>query len=1396
MKNTLLKTQHTNQGLPAILMLIVFGLLVSLPVALQAADITWTNSVSDTYTNPLNWDSNTVPTVGDNAINNSGTSVAVQINPGDPNWTPNDNIAGSVVGTSGAFEQNDATNTIGGWFRMGLATNSLGVYSLNAGTLNVQGGRINIGEAGTGILNINGGTINKSGDVLALGDSWLNNVGGAHPSTGTVYQTAGVVNCDSELWVGQGINAVGEWNLSGGSINVNNWFVTARDHSTGTFNMTGGSITKGGGGAWIIGDNGQGIFNHSAGSITAPGSELWIGQAGDGIATNNMSGTASVTVGNWIALGRDNSTGVLNISDTASVTKTGGGNIVIGTGNSPGGLGIINQDGGAITNTTSGTWLGEWGTSTGIWNLNSGQVVLGILDISHADSAIGTFNLNGGSLTATVIRKNSPSGIATLNMNGGTLRAGGDSVNFMHDLDTADLQAGGVIIDSQSYDITIAQPFSEFTTFGGTLTKTGSGTLALTGDYFYSGATMINGGKLTTTTGGYAEGALTVADGAAYGVVVSFAFGQVYPGSLTLGTSGATTLDFDLGSFGNPGSAPISVGGPLAVNSTVTVNIVADLPQVGQFPLISYSSKSGSGSFVLGTLPTGVQAALVDTGSSIDLNITQVDALRWDGQVNGDWDIGTTVNWVNTGTASPSAYTDGNPATFDDNALGTTAVNITTPVNPNGVTVDNSILNYTLSGSGKISGPIGLTKKGTGSLSIGNTGGNDYTGATRIEGGTLSVTSLADGGLPSAIGASTSDPSSLVLAGGTFAYGGPAVTIDRGYSVSGTNNAIQTDSNLGLGGSVAPAADSTFAKLGAATLTYTRQGTNLLGNAGSPAYDIVNGTVVLDGTVSGQTNYNVGEIWVGGRTNSGGSLVLSNSTLNSSSWLAVGRGNGTADFLSSVTLEDSTINLSGGGFSTGYDAGLPLDFGIMILARQNITLNGNSSINVANGSIFFAERRGSTTTVLLNDTSSLFNSGNAAIGIGSGGSLTGSTGTVQIANSAQWRLNSYMSIGNEAGTGILLVKDNGMLSLTSDLNVTDVGASTGTLTVQDDAQVNANNIFVGKDDNASGVLTITGNGSVVSSNGLTMATHWQGHSVLPTMAEVNLEGGSLAVNLVQGSTNVPSLGTFNFDGGRLIARNPIGDNFMFNLAAINVLSGGATIDSDTHSISIAQPLLDGGGSGGLTKVGSGTLNLNGVNTYTGATLVDAGAFGGTGVISGPVSVAVAGTLAPGTSVGTLNINNSLTLAGNVMIELDKALAQPGDYVNVTGALSYGGTLSVSNIGTNALELGDTFTVFPTGGSGSFASVEGDAGAGLAFEFNDGVVTVVTGSPVAPELMWANLGGGVIEFSWSGPFKLAYQTNSLAVGLSTNWMVYPDASNPINVTNDPAIPGTFFGLQPE
>jgi hypothetical protein len=116
------------------------------------------------------------------------------------------------------------------------------------------------------------------------------------------------------------------------------------------------------------------------------------------------------------------------------------------------------------------------------------------------------------------------------------------------------------------------------------------------------------------------------------------------------------------------------------------------------------------------------------------------------------------------------------------------------------------------------------------------------------------------------------------------------------------------------------------------------------------------------------------------------------------------------------------------------------------------------------------------------------------------------------------------------------------------------------------------------------------------------------------------------------------------------------------------------------------------------------LQFNGVYNATGIVAVTQGTLAGNGIINGPVAVQTGAILSPGTSIGTLQVNNALSLSGNTVIEVNKTGAVlTSDRVQGVTTLTYGGTLSVVATGS-ALTNGDTFVVFGAANyAGSFTA---------------------------------------------------------------------------------------------
>ena len=224
-------------------------------------------------------------------------------------------------------------------------------------------------------------------------------------------------------------------------------------------------------------------------------------------------------------------------------------------------------------------------------------------------------------------------------------------------------------------------------------------------------------------------------------------------------------------------------------------------------------------------------------------------------------------------------------------------------------------------------------------------GANAYNGATRILGGTLEVTTLADGALNSGIGKSSNVASNLVLSDGTLKYTGAATSTDRlfqvGQTTTGANGTINASGSgavnftntgaitYGTAGSTGTAQTRTL------TLTGTNAGANTLsaviGNNGSATNGNSDVSLVKSGTGSwtltgantykGSTQVNEGKLVIDGSTSTGIVWVASGATL---------AGSGTVGGVTTI----SGILAPGGGIDT-------------FTVNNDVTWNGAATVGSA-----------------------------------------------------------------------------------------------------------------------------------------------------------------------------------------------------------------------------------------------------------------------------------------------------------------------------------------------------------------------------------------------------------------------------------------------------------------
>ncbi|MEP6662678.1 MAG: YDG domain-containing protein, partial [Verrucomicrobiota bacterium] len=213
------------------------------------------------------------------------------------------------------------------------------------------------------------------------------------------------------------------------------------------------------------------------------------------------------------------------------------------------------------------------------------------------------------------------------------------------------------------------------------------------------------------------------------------------------------------------------------------------------------------------------------------------------------------------------------------------------------------------------------------------------------------------------------------------------------------------------------------------------------------------------------------------------------------------------------------------------------------------------------------------------------------------------------------------------------------------------------------------------------------------------------------------------LRVLPGNNGVISIGGYTADSSTFAGNIYLGTNGVTTGQAVTLtaVSGGTV----TFSGVIQDATGVTTGFGAVTKNGVGTISLTGTNTYIGATTVSNGTLAingsvgtnlvkvatgaklaGAGVIKGPVTILSGGTLQPGTNsshTASLTVSNTLTLAGATILSLNRTNAQNSSRVQGISTVTYGGTLTLTNVGP-ALLANETFTLFTaTSYSGTFSA---------------------------------------------------------------------------------------------
>lgn len=1124
--------------------------------------------------------------------------------------------------------------------------------------------------SGAGTIRAEGGTTNLTGDSsgftgkVSIGTASLNVVGGALLSndkghigelagevgTATVTGTGSSWDNASHLYVGN----LGTGTLrveNGGAVTNTMGYVGAYAGSTGT------AIVTGTGSSWAN-SNYLYVGQFDTGSLTVSNGGAVSNT--NGYVGNNAVGTALVTGSgstwtnvNDLYVGVNNH-GTLNIEDGANVSS-GAGYL----GNGVSGVGIVNVTGANSTwTTTNNIRVGVAGEGT-LSITNGGVVDSGRMFIGYNAGVQGHATVSGVNSTWT------------------TTSSMGVGVNGIGDLTIAD---GGHVLNSTGY-------IGHLTGSTGTATITGAN------------SRWDNTGTLFV--GSYGDGSLVIEDGG----VVTNANGNIgsqagISGSASVTGSGSQWINSTTLIVGNSGAADLTVSDFGDVSTTgITIANVA-----GSTGTLNIGAASGDTAVAAGTLTTPTITFGAGTGTLL-FNHTNTD-YDFDAAISGvgtvRFNAGTTNMTSDSSAFAGNIYTDGGNVVVANGAK--VGSNLTNTRGGSLVTLTGTGSSWDVAG-----GDFRVAYFGDSDFHVLNnatlTSTTSFVGYRSAETGTV----LIDGA------GSSWNNTTLYAAH----YGVADVTIQNGGSI--TSDGGRIGYQVGSNGTVIVTGNSSNWQM-SSTLRIGRSGTGILN--------------ILDGGSVQNAHSNVG-YYAGSEgtvnvTGSGSSWV-NNNNLSVGQWgtgvLTISDGGVVSNVVGYIAQENGssgTVNVRGSGSTWANSGHLYI----------NDTLNIEDSASVTNTLATIGSGSSSNATVTVVGSGSTWASSNILrVGENGAGTLNvldgaiasttrtiiagakTSNGTINISGTGSRLTNSenlYVGSGwNGAASAQLNILDGAVVTNVLG-GIGDNPNVVGTVTVSGAGSTWTNSADLNVGDDGTGTLTISNSGSV-SATAVNAATNAGSTSTL----NIGAATGQAAVTA--GTLTTPTV-TFGAGTGTLLFNhtNSVADPYLFapdiiGAGTVKAEGGVTTLTGDLSGFTGTAFATDNATlnfgvaatyAGDLEVDHGGTLVAN--NTVSGTVTVnDGGTLKGSGTV-GDTAVASGGIVAPGNSIGTINISGNVSFAAGSFLDTEVNASGASDLTHATGTATItGGTVRlIPEFVSDTYALGTPYTVLTADGgiTGTFDAI--------------------------------------------------------------------------------------------